>query len=156
MRKTRKTRVEWRPLFTVSLCRWELLGVRCWEADQRAGVHQESGSVGVRDPGGTALGPRLQLQHLLLQVRQLLEVQPPREPTGVRLPAQHAGLERHPQQRGRCFQGHLRYGAKTQTYKRTKLRVPIWGFKKLICQLLQGFGPPRLMTDVHDENLHNF
>lgn len=90
------------------LCRCKLLGVWCWEADQGAGVHQEFGPVRVWDPGSTALGPGPQLQHLLLQVRQLLEVQPPGQPSRV-CPAQHAGLDRHPQRRGRRFPRHLRY-----------------------------------------------
>lgn len=98
-----------KPHFFSFLRRWELLGVWRREADPGPGVHQDFGFVSVRDPGGHALGPRLHLRHLLLQVGQLLEVQPPPEPRGVGLPAEHAGLERHPQRRGRLFQGRLRY-----------------------------------------------
>lgn len=104
-----------KPLQTIStlsffsLCRWQLLGVWCRAADPGARVHQDFGSVGIGDPGGPTLGPRLHLWHLLLQVGQLLEVQPPPKPCGVCLPEKHAGLERHPQRCGRLFQGHLWY-----------------------------------------------
>lgn len=98
-----------KPLF--SLCRWQLLGVWRRAADPGAGVHQDFGSVGIGDPGGPTLGPRLHLRHLLLQVRQLLEVQPPPKPCGVCLPEEHAGLEWHSQRCGRLFQGHLWYEA---------------------------------------------
>lgn len=95
----------------LSLCRWQLLGVWRRAADPGARVHQDFGSVGIRDPGGPTLGPRLHLRHLLLQVGQLLEVQPPPKSCGVCLPEKHAGLEWHPQQCGRLFQGHLWYEA---------------------------------------------
>lgn len=108
----------WMASIVHHLRRWELLGVWCWEADQRTGVHQEFGPISVRDPGGTALGPRLHLQHLLLQVRQLLEVQSRREPCWVYLPTQHAGLERHPRWCGCHFQGHLWYRPKNQKLKK--------------------------------------
>lgn len=102
---------EWHPLFadSLSLSRRELLGVRCWEADPRARVHQEPGPVGVWDPGGAALGPRAWIPHLLVQVRQLLEVQSPAEPSGVCVPTQHEWLDRHPGWCGCCLQGPLRY-----------------------------------------------
>lgn len=104
-----------KPLQTIStlsffsLCRWQLLGVWRRAADPGARVHQDFGSVGIGDPGGPTLGPRLHLRHLLLQVGQLLEVQPPPKPCGVCLPKKHAGLEWHPQRCGRLFQGHLWY-----------------------------------------------
>lgn len=67
--------------------RWELLGVWRREANPRARVPQDLGSFGGWDPGSSSLGTGPLLQHLLLQVWQLLEVQPHGEPPGVHLPS---------------------------------------------------------------------